>query len=106
MADAWRDIREDLAAASADLWPDPAPGPDLLARLDRSMPTWHRDAACREHPELDWFAGRVGAQAAAKAVCAACLVRAECLDHALDAGEVGVWGGTTAEERRALRRAA
>jgi hypothetical protein len=44
---------------------------------------------------------------AAKAVCAACVVRGECLAYALaDPDLVGVWGGTSHAERRALRRAA
>lgn len=39
----------------------------------------------------------------AKAVCAGCVVRDECLAHALAAGErYGVWGGLTADERRRL----
>jgi WhiB family redox-sensing transcriptional regulator len=43
--------------------------------------------------------------AAAKAVCAGCPVARECLDWALRMGEAaGVWGGTTPEERRVLRR--
>ena len=77
---------------------------DLDDLLARTRPAWMRDALCAEHPKLDWFAGRADAQAAAKAVCAACLVRAECLDHALEAGEVGVWGGTDERERRVMRR--
>ena len=41
----------------------------------------------------------------AKAVCAGCEVRAECLDYALETGQkFGVWGGTSERERRALRR--
>jgi len=43
--------------------------------------------------------------AAAKAVCARCPVRAECLQFAVATNqEYGVWGGTSEEERRALRR--
>jgi WhiB family redox-sensing transcriptional regulator len=43
--------------------------------------------------------------AAAKAICAICPVRAECLQHALDNGETdGIWGGLTAEERHPLLR--
>lgn len=43
--------------------------------------------------------------AAAKAICAACPVRAECLDHALAHRERhGIWGGLTERERRPLRR--
>lgn len=48
--------------------------------------------------------------AEAKAVCAGCPVRDECLAHAQAAGErYGVWGGLTADERLRLagfRRAA
>ena len=43
--------------------------------------------------------------AAAKAVCARCQVRKQCLRYALAAGPLhGVWGGTGEEERRLLRR--
>ena len=43
--------------------------------------------------------------ARALAVCAACPVRAECLEYALDAREAyGIWGGMTELERRALLR--
>lgn len=39
----------------------------------------------------------------AKAVCASCQVREECLDHALAQGErYGIWGGLTDIERRHL----
>lgn len=42
---------------------------------------------------------------AAKAVCAECPVRTECLEYALDAREAyGIWGGKTELERKALLR--
>ncbi len=42
---------------------------------------------------------------AAKAICATCPVREECLEHALTRPEVeGLWGGLTAWERRDLKR--
>jgi WhiB family transcriptional regulator, redox-sensing transcriptional regulator len=41
----------------------------------------------------------------AKAVCADCPVRTDCLRYALAAGPLqGVWGGLTEEERRLLRQ--
>jgi WhiB family redox-sensing transcriptional regulator len=44
--------------------------------------------------------------AAAKAVCATCPVQSECLEFAIATNqEYGVWGGTSEEERRVLRRA-
>lgn len=97
--DAWRSILVDLAATGADRWPETGPSP--LTALAR--PAWQRDGACLEHPELDWFAGRADDQAAAKAVCAGCLVRPDCLAFAIEHRELGVWGGTTPQERRAMR---
>lgn len=35
--------------------------------------------------------------------CRTCPVRAECLEYALDIGAVGIWGGTTTEQRRQIR---
>lgn len=64
-------------------------------------------AACRGMAEEDIFFpdrshGPNGADAA-KAVCAGCPVRVECLEHALEAQEeYGVWGGTTPAERRRM----
>lgn len=41
----------------------------------------------------------------AKAVCAGCPVRKPCLDYALGtAQKYGIWGGTTYQERRLMRR--
>jgi WhiB family redox-sensing transcriptional regulator len=40
----------------------------------------------------------------AKALCASCVVRENCLDQALAQGErYGIWGGLTDTERRHLR---
>lgn len=66
-------------------------------------------AACRPgsgvDPELFYPSAASGpvyqAQVAkAKAVCAGCPVRAECLDHALAQVPVGIAGGMTEDERR------
>lgn len=65
-------------------------------------------AACRDRPDVDFFpegtAYRSGQKAteAAKAVCASCEARAECLEAGMN--EVfGIWGGTTPDERKTLR---
>ena len=44
-------------------------------------------------------------EAEAVALCATCPVRAQCLEYALRNKEShGIWGGTTPEERRRIRR--
>ena len=49
--------------------------------------------------------------ARAKRICAACPVRAECLEYALSGADTwrgittGIWGGTTPRERSRLRQA-
>ena len=65
-------------------------------------PAFHADAACREHPEVNFFPGQGGDASAAVAVCSRCLVRTECLSAAIDGGEAGVWGGLTPAGRRRL----
>ena len=73
---------------------------------------WMLVAACRGRPDL-FFAPddsetrseRRRREAAAKSVCASCLVRDECLVDALESDErFGIWGGLTERERRSLRR--
>jgi WhiB family redox-sensing transcriptional regulator len=81
--------------------PRPAPG---------GSPDWRDQAACRDtDPELFFPIGNAGPALLqldrAKQVCAVCPVRAPCLEWALASGqEAGVWGGTSENERRALRR--
>ena len=69
---------------------------------------WWSLAACRSaDPDLFFPISPSGpAQTRrAKAVCAGCVVQPDCLRYALAAGPVqGVWGGTSEEERRMLRR--
>jgi WhiB family redox-sensing transcriptional regulator len=67
---------------------------------------WMLHGACRQmDPELFFpiaIKGPAERQVeAAKAVCAPCAVRANCLSYALEAMPEGIWGGTTREERRA-----
>lgn len=84
-------------------------GPDAV-EIFRPEP-WMRDAACREHPEVDWFPTRGDTATAALAICAGCLVRDECGAYAEAAPTSlsGIWGGkahrTRLSERRRRRRA-
>ncbi|MGW7257528.1 WhiB family transcriptional regulator [Streptomyces sp. NPDC054834] len=76
------------------------------------MDNWRDHAACRhEDPDLFFPVGTTGPallqERQAKAVCGRCPVRDQCLDWAMDTGQtLGVWGGTTEGERRALKRRA
>ncbi|MDX2649328.1 WhiB family transcriptional regulator [Streptomyces sp. NBC_00510] len=73
---------------------------------------WWRSAACAdEDPELFFPVSSsgpgAGQEARAKAVCERCPVVGDCLEWALSTGQSpGIWGGTSEEERRALRRRA
>jgi hypothetical protein len=67
---------------------------------------WRARGLCvQQDPEL-FFPTVADDHAPAIAVCRACPVRGACLAAALDCGECdGVWGATTAEERRPMRQA-
>jgi WhiB family redox-sensing transcriptional regulator len=85
-----------------------------VRRLPRPAPSgtpdWRDLAACRDtDPELFFPVGTAGPAlrqvTQAKQVCARCLVCSPCLEWALASGqETGVWGGTSEDERRMLRR--
>ena len=72
---------------------------------------WRDRASCRDtDPDLFFPVGTTGSAldqiAAAKAVCTACAAQDQCLEFALATNqEAGVWGGTSEEERRTLRKA-
>jgi WhiB family redox-sensing transcriptional regulator len=80
-------------------------GPTYVLSLQPA--TWQARAACAELPVNTFFPERGGSAKRAKAVCARCEVRDECLSFALtepELAEFGVWGGTTPRERRGLSR--
>lgn len=72
---------------------------------------WREHASCRmAKPDLFFPIGNSGVAIeeieAAKTVCHACAVQGACLQFALETNEQsGIWGGTTEDERRKLRRA-
>ncbi|MEU2880515.1 WhiB family transcriptional regulator, partial [Streptomyces sp. NPDC007070] len=74
------------------------------------MDNWRDHAACRqEDPDLFFPIGTTGPALLqtqqAKAVCGRCPVREQCLEWALATDQaIGVWGGTSENERRALKR--
>jgi len=72
---------------------------------------WVQSAKCKdEDPELFFPIGTSGPALeqveAARAICMGCEVRRECLEWALATGQdAGVWGGTSEDERKEMRRA-
>ena len=73
--------------------------------------SWQDYANCLGvDPDLFFPVGTTGPAieqiASAKAVCGECDAQAECLEFALATNQdSGVWGGTSEEERRKLRKA-
>jgi WhiB family redox-sensing transcriptional regulator len=71
---------------------------------------WREQSACRDtDPDLFFPVGTTGPAIEqienAKAVCRVCDVQKSCLEFALVTNQdSGIWGGTSEEERRAIRR--
>lgn len=66
---------------------------------------WRHHAACARNcdPEMFWPdppARRISSEA--RRTCSTCPVRWQCLQHALDNSEPGIWGGMTEQERNKL----
>lgn len=69
-------------------------------------PSWQDLAACAGEDADLFFPERGQSLEAARAICNRCVVKAACLQYALDHHEkFGVWGGTSERERRRLRNA-
>ncbi|MDX3802829.1 WhiB family transcriptional regulator [Streptomyces sp. AK04-3B] len=74
------------------------------------MDDWRQHAACRrEDPDLFFPIGTSGPalmqEEQAKSVCRRCPVQEACLEWAMETDQtLGVWGGTSETERRALKR--
>jgi WhiB family transcriptional regulator, redox-sensing transcriptional regulator len=79
--------------------------PRLSLNLDMTRTDWFDDAACRDVDTDVFFPTSEAHADEAKAICATCPVRLECLEYALKTrpGD-GVWGGLTASERHRLIR--
>jgi WhiB family transcriptional regulator, redox-sensing transcriptional regulator len=80
-----------------------------MTALDNRAERWSRAACSTADPELFFPISSSGPAfrhvSMAKAICARCEIRQECLRYALDAGPVqGVWGGMTERERQLLRQ--
>ncbi len=79
---------------------------DLMSLLyGREVHSWQAKANCMGvDPDL-FFPERGDSTREAKEVCRGCVVRGDCLEHALANGEkFGIWGGLSERERRRVRR--
>lgn len=66
---------------------------------------WADEALCAQTDPDSFFPEKGGSVREAKAVCASCDVREQCLAYALEQGEpFGIWGGLSERERRRLRK--
>jgi WhiB family transcriptional regulator, redox-sensing transcriptional regulator len=80
-----------------------------MTTIETRADWWSLGACLSADPELFFPVSESGRSrlqlSAAKAICARCQVRRQCLRYALAAGPLhGVWGGTGEDERRLLRR--
>jgi len=80
-----------------------------------SLDTWQHRGACRGPQSAVFFppaqferkVDRLERERRAKAICADCVVRRECLGYALEIREPhGIWGGLNENERREMLESA
>ncbi|GAA2811220.1 WhiB family transcriptional regulator [Saccharopolyspora taberi] len=77
---------------------------DAVGALLDSAPAVGSELPCGQDPDL-WFAESPGELEQAKALCAECPIKAECLAGALSRGEPwGVWGGEIFERGSVIAR--
>jgi WhiB family redox-sensing transcriptional regulator len=80
--------------------------PELFPKTLPPLGDWIEDAACRGANPNRFFPTTGESLDAAKALCASCSVRADCLTYALDnVVPYGIWGGLSERQRRPLRAA-
>lgn len=92
-----------------DQFPQPTPLPKQY-RLTTPQPrhvedplAWQADALCAQVGTELFFPEQGGSSQDAKRICAACDVRAQCLQYAIDHEERwGMWGGVSERNLRKL----
>lgn len=82
-----------------------APSTDARPDLEAELPEWYAGARCVDADPAMFLPDQGQTPAAAIEVCRGCRVVDDCREYALaDSALVGVWGGTTEQECRRLRR--
>jgi WhiB family redox-sensing transcriptional regulator len=82
-------------------------GVNMELLYDLEYEVWRDAAACAKASDVDFFAPpeNLAESNRARALCASCPVRDECLAFAIDSNQTeGIWGGMTPQERSKLRR--
>jgi len=83
-------------------WRPEVPGRNLPGDA-ADEPSWQDAALCAQTDPEAFFVEKGGSVRPAKKVCAACPVRIDCLEFALEIrAPFGVWGGTTERQRRVI----
>lgn len=80
--------------------------PDLASFIG-NIPDWVAQAECSQTDPEAFFPEKGGSNQAAKQLCSTCPFKQRCLDWALTQPpkqDYGIWGGTSEQERRAMRR--
>jgi WhiB family redox-sensing transcriptional regulator len=98
--DTWKDVRR-----ARRVWREREPRVVEICEVEGWR--WSQDALCRGTSPEDWFSDVHPTESADTIatllrICAQCPVRAQCLAHAVEHNEWGIWGGTTDDERRKL----
>jgi len=76
-----------------------------LASDEQDSSAWMLEARCLDADPEAFFPEKGGSTREAKRICAACPVREECLEYALENDErFGIWGGLSERERRRAKR--
>lgn len=71
----------------------------------QGTPDFFSFSACKDLPTRWFFPERGESVREAKATCAGCRIRTDCLEFAMDNDiQHGIWGGTSERERKSLRR--
>jgi hypothetical protein len=76
--------------------------PEFLENLEIPVEITQGGACMGADSEL-FFSENIAEIKQAREICVSCPLRAKCLDYATFAEEYGIWGGTTAGERKVLR---
>jgi WhiB family redox-sensing transcriptional regulator len=94
-SDHWLDLRKATKAG-----PNAHSVTDFLGSLVREP--WMAEAQCAEADPDSWFPNRGGHRAnnlMAIRICHQCPVRQQCLEYAKTHHLLGIWGGTTEQQR-------